>query len=95
MSAHRSRFTRLCSVALCLVFSPASPSQIVGQGAAYPAQHFVTIAPDVKLEVLDWGGSGRDVVLLAGGGNTANVYASLAPRFAKQFHVYGNHQAWN
>ena len=85
----RLRFTRLCSVALCLVFSPASPSQDARQSAASSAQRFVTVAPNVKLEVLDWGGSGRDLVLLAGGGNTAHVYASLAPKLAKQFHVYG------
>jgi non-heme chloroperoxidase len=43
----------------------------------------------VRLEVLDWGGPGRNLVLLAGGGNTAHVYASLAPKLAKQFHVFG------
>lgn len=52
-------------------------------------QRFVTVAPDVRLEVLDWGGSGRNLVLLAGGGNTAHVYASLAPKLAEEFHVYG------
>jgi hypothetical protein len=30
---------------------------------------FVTVAPEVKLEVLDWGGTGRPIVLLAGLGN--------------------------
>ena len=39
--------------------------------------------------MLDWGGSGRSLVLLAGGGNTAHVYASLAPKLATQFHVFG------
>ena len=54
-----------------------------------PRQQFVAVAPDVKLEVLDWGGSGRNLVLLAGGGNTAHVFASLAPMLARHFHVYG------
>ncbi|HEY1216974.1 MAG TPA: alpha/beta hydrolase [Bryobacteraceae bacterium] len=54
-----------------------------------PKQQFVSVAPGVKLEVLDWGGSGRDLVLLAGGGNTAHVFASFAPKLAKHFHVYG------
>jgi non-heme chloroperoxidase len=35
------------------------------------------------------GGSGRNLILLAGGGNTAHVYARLAPKLAKQFHVFG------
>src|SRR5206468_12922996 len=34
----------------------------------------VTVADGVRLEVLDWGGSGRPVVLIAGGGNTAHVF---------------------
>jgi pimeloyl-ACP methyl ester carboxylesterase len=76
-------------VTLFLSFSLASPAQDSLQRASYPAQQFVTVAPEVKLEVLDWGGSGRNLVLLAGGGNTAHVYASLAPKLAKQFHVYG------
>ena len=54
-----------------------------------PQQQFVAVAPDVKLEVLDWGGSGHNLVLLAGGGNTAHVFAGLAPNLAKHFHVYG------
>ncbi|WP_213803728.1 alpha/beta hydrolase [Granulicella sp. dw_53] len=54
-----------------------------------PRQQFVAVSPDVKLEVMDWGGSGRNLVLLAGGGNTAHVFAILAPKLAKHFHVYG------
>jgi non-heme chloroperoxidase len=44
---------------------------------------------DVKLEVLDWGGSGRPVVLLAGLGNNAHVYDKLAPKLIGAYHVYG------
>jgi pimeloyl-ACP methyl ester carboxylesterase len=40
------------------------------------------------LEVLDWGGSGRPVVLLAGGGNTAHVFDAFAPKLTAN-HVYG------
>lgn len=52
-------------------------------------QRFVPVADDVKLEVLDWGGSGRPLVLLAGLGNTAHVYDMIAPELAGSFHVYG------
>jgi hypothetical protein len=41
---------------------------------------FVEVQPDVKLEVLDWGGAGRNLVLLAGLGNTAHVFDSLGPK---------------
>ena len=50
---------------------------------------FVEVQPDVKLEVLDWGGSGRSLVLLAGLGNTAHVFDNLAPKLAAHYHVIG------
>jgi hypothetical protein len=50
---------------------------------------FVSVDRDVKLEVLDWGGSGRPVLLLAGGGNTAHVFDSLATKLAASYHTYG------
>ena len=44
------------------------------------AARFVTVAPDVQLEVLDWGGTGRPVVLLAGLGNSAHVFDDFATK---------------
>jgi len=52
-------------------------------------QRFVTVSENVKLEVLDWGGTGRPLVLLAGLGNSAHVFDDIAPVLAKHFHVYG------
>jgi pimeloyl-ACP methyl ester carboxylesterase len=49
----------------------------------------VTVDKSVPLEVLDWGGSGRPVVLLAGGGNTAHVFDDFAPKLTDQYHVVG------
>jgi len=46
-------------------------------------------ADGVRLEVLDWGGSGRPVVLLAGSGNTAHVFDDFAPKLTGFCHVYG------
>ena len=57
-----------------------------------PSPHtarFVTVDKDVRLEVLDWGGSGRPIVLLAGGGNTAHVFDDFAPKLTAHYHVYG------
>jgi len=51
--------------------------------------HFVTVDSNIKLEVLDWGGSGRAIVLLAGLGNTAHVFDDFAPKLAGTYHVYG------
>jgi non-heme chloroperoxidase len=57
-----------------------------------PSPHttrFVTVEKGVRLEVLDWGGSGRPLVLLAGGGDTAHVFDDFAPKLTTNFHVYG------
>jgi non-heme chloroperoxidase len=53
------------------------------------AAQFVTVAKDVKLEVLDWGGAGRAVVLLAGLGNSAHVFDKFAQKLTSGHHVYG------
>lgn len=50
---------------------------------------FVTVDRDVKLEVLDWGGTGRPVVLLTGLGNNAHVYDQFALKLVGSYHVYG------
>ena len=57
-----------------------------------PSPHFVqfvTVDDKVKLEVLDWGGSGRSVVMLAGLGNTAHIFDDFAPKLTSEYHVYG------
>jgi non-heme chloroperoxidase len=58
-----------------------------------PSKHvvkFVTVEEQVRLEVLDWGGSGRSVVLLAGSGNTAHVFDDFAEKLSGTCcHVYG------
>jgi non-heme chloroperoxidase len=50
---------------------------------------FVSIDKGVKLEVLDWGGTGRPLVFLAGLGATAHALDKLAPKFIGKYHVYG------
>jgi len=50
---------------------------------------FVAVDQNVRLEVLDWGGTGRAVVLLAGGGNTAHIFDEFAPKLSSDYHVYG------
>ena len=61
-----------------------------------PSPHkvrFVTVAPGVKLEVLDFGGgsgggSGPPLVFLAGLGFTAHCFDELALKFTAHHHVY-------
>jgi len=81
---------RLWLLVFCLIWPLADNLQGAPEGTdRHPRQQFIAVAPNVKLEVLDWGGSGRNLVLLAGGGNTAHVFASMAPKLATHFHVFG------
>ncbi len=50
---------------------------------------FIGVANHVKLEVLDWGGTGRPLILLAGAGDTAHVFDLFATKLASSYHVYG------
>jgi non-heme chloroperoxidase len=55
-----------------------------------PSPHqvrWVTVDSTVKLEVLDWGGTGRPV-LFVGCYLTGHVYDDIAPKLTDQFHVY-------
>ena len=48
----------------------------------------VTVADGVQLEVLDWGGSGKPLIFLAGLGSTGHDFDTFAPRFTANHHVY-------
>jgi pimeloyl-ACP methyl ester carboxylesterase len=86
-----------------MLVSVAVPFLIAAQGCSPPAAsqsvrpwrdpspheiRSITVDSSVHLEVLDWGGSGRPVVLL-GCYLTAHVYDDFAQKLASQFHVYG------
>ena len=78
-----------------LILSVALPGPLYSQQSASwqdPSPHtvqFVAVAQNVRLEVLDWGGTGRPVVLLAGGGNTAHIFDEFATKLTASYHVYG------
>jgi non-heme chloroperoxidase len=65
----------------CLVVLPIS-------GLAQTTR-FVAVEPEVKLEVLDWGGNGRPVVLLAGLGATAQDFSAFARLLTPTYRVLG------
>lgn len=54
-----------------------------------PKTTMVTVAPGVQLEVLDWGGTGEPMALLAGLGDNAHVFDHFAHQFTDKFHVIG------
>jgi non-heme chloroperoxidase len=55
-----------------------------------PSPHstkFVRVADSVQLEVLDWGGSGPTIVLLAGLGDTGHAFDDFAPMLTSRYRV--------
>jgi pimeloyl-ACP methyl ester carboxylesterase len=73
---------------LPLVLRRATPETAWKDPAAHSSQ-LVAVEKNVKVEVLDFGGSGRSLVFLAGMGNTAHVFDAFAPTFTTTHHVYG------
>jgi non-heme chloroperoxidase len=69
--------------------STSSDKQEVWRDPSPHAVQFITVDNDVRLEVLDWGGTGRPVVLLAGLRNTSHVFDDFAPKLTAKYHVYG------
>lgn len=49
---------------------------------------FITVQPGVKVEVLDYGGTGRAMVFLAALGPNAHDWDKFAPKFVGHYHVY-------
>jgi non-heme chloroperoxidase len=64
-------------------------AQKTNVGVSPPGVQMIPVEPDVKLEVLDWGGTGRPLVLLAGMGDTAHVFDTFARKLTAKYHVYG------
>jgi pimeloyl-ACP methyl ester carboxylesterase len=73
----------LITVTVCCLHAQDGPDT-----SAHTVQ-FVSVDKAVQLEVLDWGGTGKPLVFLAGGGRTAHDYDQFAPKFVAHYHVYG------
>ncbi len=51
--------------------------------------HIITVDTGVKLEVFDWGGSGRPLVLLTGLGASAHGFEQFASKLTGTYPAYG------
>lgn len=71
-----------------LVLRRATAETAWNDPAAHTVQ-FVTVDRNVRLEVLDFGGSGPPIVFMAGMGNSAHVFDTFAPKFTAAHHAYG------
>jgi non-heme chloroperoxidase len=75
-----------------IIFTALFPIALHAQEHTDSTPHtvqLVTVDKDIKLEVLDWGGTGRPLVFLAGLGDTAHGFDKFAPKFIAQYHIYG------
>jgi non-heme chloroperoxidase len=82
---------RLAICASCAFLTAHLCAQGPGQWKD-PSGHrtrFVSVERNVWLEVLDWGGRGNSIILLAGGGQTAHIFDDFAPKLSASGHVYG------
>jgi non-heme chloroperoxidase len=83
----------LSAASLALVALPTvaftGPSRLAWKDPSPDRVSFVEVDARVSLEVLDWGGSGQAIVLLAGSGNTAHIFDEFAPKLTDCCHVYG------
>jgi non-heme chloroperoxidase len=66
----------------------SSPAHMA-QGASPGTVRMIPVATDVQLEVLEWGGTGRPLILLTGAGDNAGVYDKFARKLTGNYHVYG------
>jgi non-heme chloroperoxidase len=75
---------------LCLAGTALSAQQ---KDTTTHSIQLVTVAPDVKLEVLDWGGprsaDARTLVLLAGLSDDAHRFDPFAVKLAERYRVFG------
>jgi non-heme chloroperoxidase len=68
---------------------PAKATSVRDKDMSQHSVDLVAVDKDVKLEVLDWGGSGRRLILLACLGSTAYGVDDFATKLTASYHVYG------
>ncbi len=84
----RARTITFCLIALSFLTCAVAQQTAVWRDPSKHHVHFVTVQDGVRLEVLDWGGAGQAVVLLAGY-QTAHEYDGFAEKLSETCHVYG------
>ena len=80
------------AIMVCSLLAMATPAWAQQTEWRDPSPHkttFIAVEDDVRLEVLDWGGSGPALVLLTGLGDTVHVFDDVAPKLATRYRVVG------
>jgi len=86
---HRALVVTAMALLLTTAASSTTPQEKEWRDPSPHSVKLLEVETDVRLEVLDWGGSGRPLLLLAGGGDTAHVFDDLAPTLARRYRVVG------
>jgi alpha-beta hydrolase superfamily lysophospholipase len=95
LSLEGQSLTTLAPISALVVFALHFAAPVFAQNpapnspASSPVVQFVPVEKDIKLEVLDWGGTGRPIVLLAGLGGTAHAFDEFAAKLTPRYHVFG------
>ncbi len=84
-----NRVTACVLLVVCLGVTAAAQTPPAWRDPSPHQVRMINVETGVDLEVLDWGGEGRPIVLLAGLGNTAHVFDEFAAKLTKTGHVYG------
>jgi pimeloyl-ACP methyl ester carboxylesterase len=89
-SIARRRIIAPVLACLLLAFAaPASSQTAEWRDESSHTARLVEVEEGVRLEVLDWGGQGRALVLLTGLGDSAHVFDDIAPALAARYRVVG------
>jgi pimeloyl-ACP methyl ester carboxylesterase len=80
---------RLLMLGVIASATASAQQSVPWQDPSHHKVQFVKVEENVQLEVLDWGGTGRPIVLLAGRGFTAHVFDGFAEKLTNSYHVYG------
>lgn len=78
------------AILVCVLLAIATPARAQPtewQDASPHNTAFVPVEEGVRLEVLDWGGSGPPLLLLAGLGDTSHVFDDFAPMLVARYRV--------
>jgi hypothetical protein len=81
MRADLNRISQSPAIALTVLLITSDGPGVAAEwkDASKHIIRFVEVGPGVKLEVLDWCGSGEPLLLLAGHGDTGHVSTTLLP----------------
>lgn len=77
-----------CAWFVVTISAASADTPITPDLSPHKVQH-IAVQDGVRLEVLDWGGTGTPIVLMAGLGNTAHDFDSFVPKLTAAHHVYG------